>query len=201
MDSQASVSSSASTVHLDLINDQDNDFVDEIDEVDRIYFGNIEINLRDDISYSDLNDEDDEDCESEKENIDSNTFNIGVECGELDLCESEKQTHFLNQTCNCERLYNKVPCSKIVDNEVLIDYRLSCLEMNKSELDLIIKVQLFAHRNNSTGVDAKKKKKHKDKERERIMQQYFFNGHQICRKRFYLPMPLLYYRHYIFQAI
>jgi hypothetical protein len=38
-----------------------NDFVDEIDEVDRIYFRNIEINLRDDISYSDLNDEDDED--------------------------------------------------------------------------------------------------------------------------------------------
>jgi hypothetical protein len=35
--------------------------------------------------------------------------------------------------------------------------------MDKSELDLIIKVQLFAHRNNSTGVDAKK---HKDKERE-----------------------------------
>jgi hypothetical protein len=38
--------------------------VNEIDEVDRIYFENIEINLRDDISYSDLNDEDDEDCES-----------------------------------------------------------------------------------------------------------------------------------------
>jgi hypothetical protein len=46
MDSQASVSSSASTVPLDLIHDQDNDFVDEIDEVDRIYFGNIEINFR-----------------------------------------------------------------------------------------------------------------------------------------------------------
>ena len=81
MDSQASVSSSTSTVPLDLIHDQDNDFVDEIDEVDRIYFGNIEINLRDDItvSYSDLNDEDDEDCESDKENIDSSTSNIGVE--------------------------------------------------------------------------------------------------------------------------
>ena len=59
--------------------------------------------------------------ESHKENIDSSTSNIGVECSELDLCESEKQTHFLNQTYNCERLYNKVPCSKIVDNEVLID--------------------------------------------------------------------------------
>jgi hypothetical protein len=35
--------------------------------------------------------------------------------------------------------------------------------------------------NIGTGVDAKK---HKDKERERLMQQYFFNGHQICRKTF-----------------
>ena len=50
MDSQASVSPSTSTVPLDLIQDQENDFVDEIDEVERIYFGNIEINLRDDIS-------------------------------------------------------------------------------------------------------------------------------------------------------
>jgi hypothetical protein len=75
----------------------------------------------------------------------------------------------------------KFPCSKIVDNEVFIDYRLSCLEMNKSELDLKIKVQLIAHRNSSTGVDAKK---HKNKERERIMQQYLFNGHQICRNTF-----------------
>ena len=96
MDSQASVSSSTSTGPLDLIHDQDNDFVDEIDEVERIYFGNIEINLRDDISYSDVNDEDDEDCESDKENIDSSTSNIGVECNELDLCESEKQKHFFS---------------------------------------------------------------------------------------------------------
>jgi hypothetical protein len=73
MDSQASVSSSTSTVPLDLIHDQDNDFVDEIDEVDRIYFGNTEISFRDDISYSDLNDEDDEDCESFPDN---STYNL-----------------------------------------------------------------------------------------------------------------------------
>ena len=181
MDSQASVSSSTSTGPLDLIHDQDNDFVHEIDEVVRIYFGNIEINLGDDISYSDVNDEDDEDCESDKENIDSS---IGVECSELDLCESEKQKHFLNQTCNCERLYNKVPCSKIVDNEILIDYRLSCMEMDKSEFDLIIKVQLFAHRNISTGVDAKNPQRQRKRENNATI---FF---QYVEKHFYLPMPL-----------
>jgi len=125
LNSDASVSpTTTGTVHLDLIHDQDNVFVEEIDKVDRIYFGNIEINLREDISYSDLNDEDDEDCESDKKNTDSNTSNIGMECSELDLCESEKQKHFVNQTCNCEKLYNKDPCSKIVDNEVLIHFRL-----------------------------------------------------------------------------
>jgi hypothetical protein len=36
--------------------------------------------------------------------------------------------------------------------------------MDKSELDLIIKVQLFAHRNNSTGVDAKNTKTKKERE-------------------------------------
>jgi hypothetical protein len=35
------------------------------------------------LSYSDLNDEDDEDCGSDKENIDSSTSKIGVECSEL----------------------------------------------------------------------------------------------------------------------
>jgi hypothetical protein len=42
-------------------------FFDENEKVDRMYFGNIviEINLRDDISYSDLNDEEDEVSESE----------------------------------------------------------------------------------------------------------------------------------------
>jgi hypothetical protein len=58
----------------------------------------VSVSLRDDINYSDLNDEDDEDCESDKENIDSSTSNIGVECSELDLCESEKQKHFEDDT-------------------------------------------------------------------------------------------------------
>jgi len=53
--------------------------------------------LRDDISYSDLNDEDDEDCGSDKEYTDSNASNIGMECSELDLCESEKQKQCMNQ--------------------------------------------------------------------------------------------------------
>jgi hypothetical protein len=48
-------------------------------------------------------------------------------------------------------------------------------------MDLIIKVQLFHHRNNSIETVAKK---HKAKEREKPRQQYYFNGQQVCREAF-----------------
>jgi hypothetical protein len=40
--------------------------------------------------------------------------------------------------------------------------------MDKSELDLIFKVQLFAHRNNGTGVDAKKTQRQRKRENNAI---------------------------------
>ncbi|KAJ8316752.1 hypothetical protein KUTeg_005698 [Tegillarca granosa] len=47
MDSQSSTLSSTSTVPEDLLENQDDDYVREINVVDRIYFGNVEIfNLR-----------------------------------------------------------------------------------------------------------------------------------------------------------
>lgn len=179
MASQCSQSSSTSTVPPDLVQNQDFDFIDEIDEVERVYFGNVEPNLHDEYSYRDINDEDDDDNESDKENTcesDSPQF----ERSELDTDENRKQNDFLKTTCKCEKLY-QVPCSTVIDKEVLLDYRESCLEMDKSELDIMVKVQLFAHRNNSSTVDAKK---HKAKDRERIHQQYYFNGQQICRSTF-----------------
>jgi hypothetical protein len=39
-----------------------------------------------------------------------------------DTCECEKHIHFFVSTCGCKQLY-KVPCSSLVNKEVLIDYR------------------------------------------------------------------------------
>lgn len=183
MASQCSVSSSASTIPLDLIDKQDDDFVDEIEEVDRIYFGNVEINNDDILSAYDSynNDEDDDECDTENSDKENEVLSVNIEDNEHDINESDKENNFFEKTCQCEKLYNKQPCSTIVDREVLLDYRLSCMEMEKSELDMLIKVQLFSHRNNSLKIDAKK---HKSKDRERISQQYFFNGSQVCRKTF-----------------
>ena len=55
------------------------------------------------------------------------------------------------------------------------------LEMVKPELDLMVKVQLFQHRNISIETSSKK---HKSKEREISRQKYYFNGVQICREAF-----------------
>ncbi|XP_063432029.1 uncharacterized protein LOC134714592 isoform X1 [Mytilus trossulus] len=177
MASQSSVFSNASTVPLDLIDEQDDDFVNEIEEVDRIFFGNVEINEINEHDFNTNDDDDTDNDESDKEN----TEPCPIAFSDLDINESVKEKQFLENTCKCEKLYNKVPCSTIVNHEVLSEYRYSCLEMDKNELDMVIKVQLFAHRHNDTNVDAKK---HKSKERERINQQYYFNGHQICRKTF-----------------
>lgn len=58
-----------------------------------------------------------------------------------------------------------------------------CLEKAKSKLDMLIKVQLFHHRNNSSETSAEK---HKTKERERVRQVYHFSGIQVCRETFAL---------------
>jgi hypothetical protein len=57
----------------------------------------------------------------------------------------------------------------------------TCLETEKRDLDVMIKVQLFAHRNNSGTTEAKK---HKARERKRVHHDYFFNGQQVCRTTF-----------------
>jgi hypothetical protein len=62
--------------------------------------------------------------------------------------------------------------------------------MDKRELDLIFKVQLFAHRNNAQVLMQKNTKTKKERE---YCNQSFFNGHQIpiCRKTFLFAHAIL----------
>jgi len=59
----------------------------------------------------------------------------------------------------------------------------------QSELDLIFKVQLFAHRNNSTGVDAKKSQRQRKRENNAINLFSMVTIYRYVEKHFYLPMP------------
>ncbi|MEW8547933.1 MAG: hypothetical protein AB2693_30880, partial [Candidatus Thiodiazotropha sp.] len=105
---------------------------------------------------------------------------VQPELRDTDLSEQSVQSNFQTRTCGCVRLYGK-PCSTIVDWNSLVDYRTGSLETSHSELDLLIKVQLFHHRRSG---EMTASRKHPSKEREKPRQEYFFSGHQVCRETF-----------------
>jgi hypothetical protein len=87
------------------------------------------------------------------------------------------QENFKSNTCGCTRLFNGKPCSEAIEWEKVINYRLSCLEKSKEELDLLIKVQLFHHRKTPDS-------KSSGNVRQRPHQTYFFAGFAVCRTFF-----------------
>ena len=62
-----------------------------------------------------------------------------------------------------------------------MDYRQSCIEYTREELDLILTFQMLGHRQNGETTDSLK---HKAKDRERSFQQYFLFGKQVCQRTF-----------------
>ena len=177
--SQSSVISTASTIPPDILLSQDEEFIQEVEQVNDLYFGNIQL---EELSISDAETDrnSDENSDPDSDHDSSSTDHIPTELSEVDRNEQDAQDSFKSKTCGCVRLYGK-PCSTLVDWESLIDYRNHCLEMSRSELDMIVKVQLHHHRNNNSVTDSKK---HKGKERERPRQEYFFEGRQVCRNVF-----------------
>ena len=83
-----------------------------------------------------------------------------------DVTEESVQSNFLNKIGGCVKIHGK-PCSSVIDWNSLVDYRNHCFETSHSELDLIIKVQLFHHRKTGEKTEALK---HKSKEREKPRQ-------------------------------
>ncbi|XP_062615789.1 uncharacterized protein LOC134277475 [Saccostrea cucullata] len=177
--SQSSAVSNASTIPPEIVENEDEEFVNEINRVNDLYFGNLSNTSDVDPEYHSDNAESSDENESDGEIEDRENL-VPIEQSEVDKNEIDQFQKFNSKTCGCSRLYGK-PCSEVVDLESLLEYRNTCLEMNKEELDMMIKVQLFHHRRNDKVTSAKK---HRSKERERIRQEYFFNGHQVCRETF-----------------
>lgn len=185
MSSQASTASNTSTIPPDIVDNQDIDFIDEINAVNDLFFGNIEPENGVHISYSDIESDTDTDSDddmngdrtsdTEKENVE-----IPISHSDVDTQEFSSLSQFKTNTCKCVRLYQK-PCSTIINWDKLVEYRESCLEMCSAELDVLIKVQLYHHRKAGEFTDSKL---HKTKEREKSRQEYFFNGKQVCRETF-----------------
>ena len=109
------------------------------------------------------------DCASEQ--------NVCVDVG-LDS-EEIKQRDFQIHGWGCTQYHRKAcTCSTVVIWKVLLSYRLSCIEKNKEELDMIIKFQLFNQRHSGSLTVGNKRKR---KEREKPRQTYYVAGNIVWR--------------------
>ena len=176
----ASQESAASTTSVppEIIENQDLEFIDELANVDTLYFANTE-------SFECSSVAEAGESDSEDDQHLPKVLNASVS-GEISENERENNDEAPNvykfrlHGCACSNIYGH-PCSEEMVWENLCEYRNSALEYTKNELDLVIKVQLLGHRHTGGSTDSKK---HKSKERERIFQEYFLFGRQVCQKTF-----------------
>ena len=177
--------SSASTVPFELSQNQDDDFIDELNNVNELYFqvsqGQTNAPFDENFSGSESDVDscnDDSDCD----NVDiCNTCTFEVEHSDTDIHEHEKQNKFRNETCGCQEFYFGKPCSTVISFDDVIEFRQYCLELSRDELDLVVKAELYSHRSSGSTTDSKK---HQSKDRVRPSQQFFFRGNRVCRKTF-----------------
>ncbi|CAC5415024.1 unnamed protein product [Mytilus coruscus] len=162
MSQESRFSASQSSVPPEILHNQDDDFINELNRVDELYFYDYEC------PESEIN----SDVENfESDNDDDNVDHL-VEPSDDDTREYIAQACFRNDTCGCKEFYGE-PCSQIIEMDAVIEFREHCKELSKDELDMIIKAELFAHRCSGSVTEAKK---HKIKERERPYQEFYFKG-------------------------
>ncbi|CAC5424720.1 unnamed protein product [Mytilus coruscus] len=170
MSQESRFSASQSSVPPEILHNQDDDFINELNRVDELYFYDYEC------PESEIN----SDVENfESDNDDDNVDHL-VEPSDDDTREYIAQARFRNDTCGCKEFYGE-PCSQIIEMDAVIEFREHCKELSKDELDMIIKAELFAHRCSGSVTEAKK---HKIKERERPYQEFYFKGKRVCRQTF-----------------
>lgn len=174
--SQESQVSSITTEYTD---NQDEEFISELNNVDDLYFNSsvLEFENEDETVGSGS------DTQTESLNYDSDPDSIDhvyIEPSDYDLKEYTDQAKFRNDTCGCKEFYGE-PCSTIVDFDKVLEFREHCKELSRNDLDLTIKTELFLHRRSG---ELTTSKKHKIKERERPHQEFYFNGMRVCRQTF-----------------
>lgn len=174
-------SSVASSVPSELILNMDRDFIDDICELNELYFMDQPEPNHSQLDEELVNEPQEYHDESDYSDTDNNeTETVDVNLREEDISEGEKVRRFRRETCKCSKFHQQ-PCSTVLDFDCILEYRENCIEMSKDELDLVIKVNLFNFRKAEQFVDSKK---HKKKERERPSQTFYFGSVQICRTTF-----------------
>ena len=91
-------------------------------------------------------------------------------------------TESLTFTCGCTRILKGKSCSTLFSPQYYQTMRDSCAELQKNDLDNIIKGQIMAF----TSIDdiTRCRSRHSSKERERVRGTYYHQGHKICWRTF-----------------
>jgi hypothetical protein len=89
-----SQSSTASTIPPEIISYDDDDFLEEIDRVNDLFFGNVELHSTDCETNENNIDESDDDEQLAENNDNSNTSEFSVELSDTDQKEQKSQSDF-----------------------------------------------------------------------------------------------------------
>lgn len=196
--SQISQLSQASTIPYGF--SQDITFIEEITEVDKLYFNEkcvennshnsyyechtdifASVSESDSESDNDItvhNDESDTDSDH-SENIQQPNY-VQFELSAEDAQENVAVQIFFLKSCGCSQLYGQ-SCSSVVDRDSIVSLREYCASLERDELDLVIKSSLYSQRKNGPQTDSVK---HVRKERHRPSQNFFLKGREVCREVF-----------------
>jgi hypothetical protein len=184
--SQFSQSSSRfSSVPSEISVHQDDEFIEELNQVDELYFASVndsgQCDDDDDQNVADVSVHDESDnSDPDTSDREYDRAEVCTEPSATDHKERESQASFRLNTCGCEEFYGK-PCSTQIPFEDMTDYRESCHELAREELDLVIMTALSTHRRAGKFTEGAK---HKVRERQNAYQEYFFKGKRVCRKTF-----------------
>ena len=92
--------------------------------------------------------------------------------------EDKKIDAFIYKSCGCQLGFKHTPCSGLFTKEELLDQRLICLSLEKSELDMVVLGQLQAFSKDTETYTEE------DSTHRRNYITFMFKGRRICRKTF-----------------
>lgn len=110
--------------------------------------------------------------DSSDEEADCNN-NVNLSVQEVDLAEEHAIEEFMRETCKCHYGIDGRACSCQFEYELIASTRMNCLEMTKSELDLVILAHLEANR-----------RCFDDQEGSRVCINYWFKGYRVCKSTY-----------------
>ena len=109
-------------------------------------------------------------------------LDIPLETLPSDIQNEKAVSDFMLAGCGCKKGGGGKQCCTEFSQEYILSVRLSCAELTRSELDLVILEQLLAFTNNSPGVVTTSR--HAGGERQRSSTSFFHQGKQVCVKMF-----------------